>query len=241
MDAFLYTAVSGADHSQRALAVRANNLANAQTAGFRADLAVAEPLAVRGQGYDSRWQAAVTGTVVDQREGRLSETGRPLDVAIQGSGYFVVDAGDGMAYSRAGSFSVDEQGTLSLDGHAVQGDGGPIVLPEYTRLDIADDGSVSILAPGATEMEVVDRLSLVQPEAADLVKRPDGLLGSRAGIGYPRDDNVRVAAGHLEESNVSAVEEMMQTMQLSRTFEMQMRMFRSADEMADAGNRLIRG
>ncbi|MCC4596707.1 flagellar basal body rod protein FlgF [Xanthomonas campestris pv. phormiicola] len=241
MDAFLYTAVSGADYSQKALAVRANNLANAQTPGFRADLSVAEPLQIEGYGYDARLQAAVTDTVVDQTSAHLSETGRPLDMAIQGNGYFTVQTEDGIAYSRAGNFALDDQGAMTLNGHPVLGDGGPVVLPQYAALDIGADGSVSVQAPGTSEMQVVDRLTLVAPEPADLFKRADGLLGSRAGIAYGREDGVRVVSGHLEDSNVSAIEEMMQTMQLSRTFEMQMRMFRSADEMADSGNRLIRG
>lgn len=241
MDAFLYTAVSGADYAQRALAVRANNLANAQTSGFRADMAIAEHLQVNGYGYDSRHQAGVTSTVVDQSRGRLDETGRPLDVAVQGDGYFSVQAEDGVAYSRAGHFVIDEEGALTLDGRPVLGEGGPIVLPPYEALDIGTDGSISIMPQGGTEMQVADRLALVRPEPADLIKRPDGLLGSRGGIAYGLDPEVRVAAGHLEGSNVSAIEEMMQTMQLSRTFEMQMRMFSNADQMAETGNRLIRG
>jgi flagellar basal-body rod protein FlgF len=241
MDAFLYTAVSGADATQRALAVHANNLANAQTAGFRADVPVSESLSVSGYGYSSRMQAAVTDTAVDPESGRLTETGRDLDIAIQGPGYFSVQTDNGVAYTRAGSFSIDAQGTLVLDGHPVLGDGGPIVLPEHAALDIGSDGSISVLPVGGSDMEVLDRLALVSPEPGDMVKRSDGLLGSRSGVGYPRDEQVQVVSGQLEGSNVSAVEEMMQTMQLSRSFEMQMRIFSYAEEIAESGDRLIRG
>ncbi|MGC1550223.1 MAG: flagellar hook-basal body complex protein [Rhodanobacter sp.] len=104
MDAFIYTAMSGADHAQRALQVRANNLANAQTGGFRADMAVAETAVVPGYGYDSRHQAMLGSNAVDHNPGQMTETGRALDVAIHGTGYFMVDSEDGPAYTRAGSF-----------------------------------------------------------------------------------------------------------------------------------------
>lgn len=241
MDTFLYTAVSGADYTRRSLAVRANNLANAQTTGFRADMAVAEHLEVAGYGYDSRRQAGITGTFVDQARGRLNETGRSLDVAIQGDGYFVVEAADGPAYTRAGHFQLDGEGNLTLGGRPVLGQVGPIALPPHQAVTIGADGTVSVRPQDGGELQVVDRLLLVLPEPADLVKRPDGLLGTRSGIQYGPDERVRVAAGHLEGSNVSAVEEMIRTMELSRTFEMQMRLFQAADEMAQTGDRLIRG
>lgn len=241
MDAFIYTAMSGADHAQRSLSVRANNLANAQTAGYRSDVAVAETTDVPGYGYDSRHQALLSGTLVTHTPGQLGETGRALDVAIRGEGYFVVDTDDGTAYTRAGSFTIDNEGMLLSNGRAVRGEGGPIVLPPHSAVHIGDDGTVSVLADGESEMQVVDKLMLTKPEPADLVKNERGLLVTRSGMDYPADDTVVVAAGHVEGSNVSAVEEMMQTMQLTRSFEMQMRLFRAADEMAEQGNRLIRG
>ncbi|GAB2567505.1 flagellar basal-body rod protein FlgF [Dyella jejuensis] len=240
MDALIYTAMSGADHAQRSLAVRANNLANAQTAGFRADMAVSETATVQGYGYDARHQARLGANAITHASGQLSETGRALDVAIQGEGYFVVDAEDGTAYTRAGSFTMDAEGTLTSNGYAVRGEGGPIVLPPHSAVTIGNDGTVSVQAEGETAMQVVDKLLLVKPEAADLVKNEKGLLVARSGMDYPADDTVAVAPGHVESSNVSAVEEMMQTMQLTRSFEMQMRLFKAADEMAEGGNRLIR-
>jgi flagellar basal-body rod protein FlgF len=116
MDAFIYTAMSGADHAQRSLAVRANNLANAQTAGFRSDMAIAETSGVDGYGYDSRHQARLGENAIAHAPGQLAETGRALDVAIQGDGYFVVDADGTSAYTRAGSFAMDADGALTSNG-----------------------------------------------------------------------------------------------------------------------------
>lgn len=241
MDAFIYTAMTGADHSLRALNVRANNLANAQTTGFRADMATVTSDAAKGYGYDSRHHAALTATHVDHTPGKLNETGRALDVAISGNGYMAVETDGGVAYTRSGSLRLEGDGSLTLNGRTVLGDGGPIVLPEHDALTIGTDGTISIVAAGEQGTQDVGRLLLVNPEPADLMKNAQGLIVSRNGTEYEADANVAVKGGHLEGSNVSAVEEMMQTMSLTRSFEMQMKLYKVADEMADAGNRLIRG
>jgi len=122
----------------------------------------------------------------------------------------------------------------------VLGEGGPIVLPPHSKLEIAADGLISILPPGQTELQPVDRLKLVKPEFSALRKNEAGLLVARDGQPLEADESVRVGAGRLEASNVSAVESMVQTLSLSRDFEMQMRLFKAADSMAEAGNRLVR-
>ncbi|HGL4260770.1 TPA: flagellar basal body rod protein FlgF [Burkholderia dolosa] len=241
MDNFLYTAMTGAEHSLRALNVRANNLANAQTSGFRADLTRVTSEAARGYGYDSRYQATLKSTYVNPAPGKVNETGRMLDVAIDGAGYLAVETGQGVAYTRAGALKLDGDGALTLNGRAVLGEGGAIVLPEHDALTIGADGTISVVIAGEKGVQDVGRLLLVNPEPADLMKDEQGLIVSRTRAKYESDDSVTIKGGHLETSNVSAVEEMMQTMSLTRSFEMQMKLYKVADEMADAGNRLIRG
>jgi flagellar basal-body rod protein FlgF len=144
------------------------------------------------------------------------------------------------AYTRAGGFSVDADGQLRLDRHAVLGEGGPVTLPPFSKLEISADGVISVRNGDAATLQQVDRLKLVNPEFSQLRKDEAGLLVARNGEPLPADANVRVAGGRLEGSNVVAVEEMVATMNLSRDFEIQMRLFKSADTMAEAGNRLIR-
>ena len=121
------------------------------------------------------------------------------------------------------------------------GDGGPIVLPPFTQAAVAADGTISVQTPGQTDMQPVDKLKLVKPDADNLTKDTAGLVVTRTGEPAPADDTVVVQGGHLEGSNVSAVEEMVATMGLNRSFEMQMKLLTAADSMADAGNRLIGG
>ncbi|PZP35647.1 MAG: flagellar biosynthesis protein FlgF [Roseateles depolymerans] len=243
MDALIYTVMSGAERVQRAQAVHANNLANLETAGFRANIEQANAAQVKGYGYDARHLAQLRSDVVSARTGSQRDTGRELDIAIQGDGLFAVSQGgpDGVeAYTRGGNFTVDTEGRLRLGQHVVLGEGGPIVVPEHDKLEVLADGTVSILAAGQTEMQAVDKLKLVKPEFRQLTKNEAGLLVMRDGSTPASDPNVQVAAGKLESSNVSAVEEMVTTMNLARDFELQMRLFKAADGMADTGNRLVR-
>jgi flagellar basal-body rod protein FlgF len=178
---------------------------------------------------------------VTTREGTLKETGRDLDVAVVGDGFLAVQGPDGEAYTRAGSMTVGADGGLTVNGMPVVGDGGPIVLPAFSQVAVAPDGTISIQAPGQADMAPVDKLKLVKPDAADLTKNEAGLIVTRNGDDLPADPTVVVQGGHLEGSNVSAVEEMISTMSLNRDFEMQMKLYKAADSMTEAGNRLITG
>jgi len=240
MDALIYTAMSGAERALHAQQVRANNLANADTPGFRADLEMSVSEAVQGYGYDARHLGRLRADSVSNRQGTLKQTDRDLDVAISGDGYLAVQWGDGEAYTRAGALTVDAEGTLTVNGRAVMGEGGPIVLPPYSQLAIGEDGTISIRPPGQPLMQPLERLKLVRPDPATVIKNEAGLLVSRGQDELPADPTVRVRAGFLEGSNVSAVEEMVATMALNREFELQMKLYKAADSMADTGNRLIR-
>jgi len=215
MDALIYTAMSGAEHALRAQQVHANNLANLETPGFRADLELATSETVQGYGYDTRHMSHLQADAQSGRVGAVRETGNSLDVALDGD-------------------------ALQLNGRAVLGDGGPIVLPPHASVAIAQDGTISILPPGEIDMQPVDRLKLVRADAAALTKNEAGLIVPRNGGTLAADDTASLKSGHLEGSNVSAVEEMVATMNLNREFELQMKLYKTADSMADTGNRLIR-
>jgi flagellar basal-body rod protein FlgF len=239
MDKLIFTAVSGAERTLRAQQVHANNLANLETAGFRANLeqATSSPLQ-NGYGYDDRHMARSGSDTLSARAGAVRETGRALDVALE-QGYLAVQWGDGEAYTRAGNIDIDAQGALSVQGRALMGEGGAIVLPPHTAVEIATDGTISIQAEGATALQVVDRLRLVNGEASALTKNEAGLLITRSGAPLEADPNLKVHARALEGSNVSAIEEMVAVMSLNRSFEIQMKLFKASDSMNEAGNRLL--
>jgi flagellar basal-body rod protein FlgF len=239
MDALIYTALSGADRALRAQQVHANNLANMETAGFRANLELSSTHTLGGSGFDARHLAQMQADAIATRSGTIKETGRDLDVAVSGSGYLAVQWQGGEAYTRAGAIDVDAAGALTIHGRPLLGEGGPIVLPPHTGVAIGADGTISIQTPGAAAMQVVDKLRLVNAEAAELTKNQAGLIVARSGAPLTADPAVTVRGRHLEGSNVSAVEEMVATMNLNRSFEIQMKLFKASDSMNEAGNRLL--
>lgn len=125
MDKFLYIAMSGAKQNMHSLAVRANNLANANTDGFKADLAQARSMQAFGEGLPTRVFAMTEQPGADFTPGALKTTGRDLDIAIDGNGWLAVEAADGQeAYTRSGSLHLDAAGVLRNDrGNAVIGEG----------------------------------------------------------------------------------------------------------------------
>jgi len=240
MDALIYTAMSGADRALRAQQVHANNLANIETSGFRANLEVSTAQSLQsGYGYDDRHMTQTQSSAISTRTGTIKETGRELDVAITGNGFLAVQWQNGEAYTRAGAMELDETGALTLNGRPVLGEGGPITLPEHTSLSIGSDGTISIQVPGAAQMQTVDKLKLVNAETGELTKNEAGLVVARSGADLEADPTVRVRDRHIEGSNVSAVEEMVATMSLNRSFEMQMKVFKASDSMTESGNRLL--
>lgn len=241
MDKFIFTAVSGAQRTLQAQQVRANNLANADTPGFRANIELASVQALAGYGYDDVHLSRTEADAVSTRNGTVRDTGRPLDVAVNGNGYLAVEWDEGEAYTRAGAIAIDANGALSVGGRPLLGEGGPIVLPPHTAVDIANDGTISIMPEGGTITQIIDRLRLVSAEGNQLAKNEAGLIVPRDGQPLAADPNVTVRGRAIEGSNVSAVEEMVAVMSLNRSFEMQMKMFKASDSMNESGNRLLGG
>ena len=235
MDRLIYTALSGASQTLYEQQISANNLANVNTNGFRADMAMATNDKVKGGGFDTRYMAQEGASGVNDSTGVAEKTERPLDVAIQGAGYIAVqDKNGNEVYTRNGNIQQDEQGQLTIDGNLVLGDNGPIILPPNAIASFGDDGDV-------TATMDIDRLKLVDIPVADLAKNGEGMLITADGVPAQRDENIKVSGGFLEGSNVSAVSEMMSSIAMNRQFEAQIKMMKTAEDISDAGNRLLRG
>lgn len=242
MDRLLFTAVSGASRSLTQQEIHANNLANVNTQGFRSDLDKALTQQISGEGYASRYLAQPTQGGVDMAPGAMRETGRDLDIAVKGDGLIALRSGNREVYTRNGQIDINADGELSINGLPLEGDNGPIVLPPYASVAIGEDGVITIVPEDndiAAPMDV-DRVKLVNIPASALSKDAAGFLITNAAVN-PRDEEVTVAAGHLETANVSAINEMVSSIALNRQFEAQIKMMKAAEDLANAGNRLIRG
>lgn len=245
MDKALYIAMTGAKHNMLAQANHANNMANVNTTGFRADFAQARAMGVYyGDGQPTRAYALTESPATDFDYGPINVTDRDLDVAINGDGFFAVQSKDGSeAYTRAGDFQLDANGMLRTgNGLPVLGNNGPIALPPIEKVTIGTDGTVSIVAQGEgpETLVAIDRIKLVQPELANLEKSADGLFRDTEQDILPADANVQVTSGALEGSNVNAVDAFTDILTLSRQYEMQVKLMKSVEKNSESSSSLLR-
>lgn len=244
MDKALYIAMTGAKHNMLAQTSHSNNMANLNTTGFRADFAQARSMPVYyGDGHPTRAYALTENPGTNFSQGPLNETGRQLDIAIEGDGFIAVQAPDGTeAYTRAGALNIDSLGVLrTASGMPVMGNDGPVALPPLQQLEIGSDGTLSIVAQGQGPEALVeiDRIKLVNPDLAEVTKGEDGLFRLADGLPAPADGNVAVVSGFLEGSNVNAVDEFTQILSLSRQYEMQLKLMQTTEQNSESSARLL--
>jgi flagellar basal-body rod protein FlgF len=244
MDRLLYVSMNGASKVMDAQAANANNIANISTPGYKAIEHNAMTQRVEGDGLPTRHNSFTDASGVNFAPGTLMATGRDLDVAIQGSGWLVVQGVDGdEALTRRGDLQLDSTGLLTTgDGHPVMGDGGPIAVPPNAKVTIGVDGTISVVPMGqGPEVQAeVARIRLVDASEVALRRGEDGLFRTADGVMPPDSANVRLITGHLEGSNVNTAEAMVQMIELSRQFELQVRMMRTAEENDSKAAELLR-
>ncbi len=243
MDRLIYVGMTAAKHTMAQLDATSQNLANAQTTGFKADINMFSAIPVYGPGNPTR--EFVVNSVVgsDMSPGVITQTGNPTDLAIVGQGWFTLQLHDGSeAYTRNGGFRIDPSGLLqSSNGLPVLGESGTISIPPNTEVSIGKDGTVSTVPSGANpgSVSVVGRIKLVNPPESDITKGADSLFRLKSGKPAASDSSVRVMAGSLESSNVNMVESMINMINLGRAFDMQMKLLQSADSNASKASALL--
>lgn len=243
MDKLIYVAMSGAKETLAAQTANNYNLANASTTGFKADLSAFQSRAVTGPGYASRVYATDGSVGYDGSAGVEVSTGNPLDVAVQNSGFIAVqDESGNEAYTRAGDLHIDPSGLLmTATGHPVLGDDGPISVPPSASTTIAADGTISIVPMGQTPttLAIIGRIKLVNPPAGSLEKGLDGLYHTADGTPAPADASTTLATGVLESSNVNIPSCLVNMIELSRRFELQVKSLSTAEQDGQSSSKLL--
>lgn len=247
MDHAIYTAMGAASQTLNQQAVTASNLANASTPGFRAQLNALRAVPVEGLSLPTRTLVTASTPGADMTPGKMDYTSRPLDVALQQDGWLAVQSADGSeGYTRNGSIQVDPTGQLTIQGHPVIGEAGPIAVPEGAEITIAADGTISALNPGdpANTVAPVGRLKLVKATGSEVQRGDDGIFRLSAEPCHAWADTagrstLRVMSGVLEGSNVNAVAAMSDMIASARRFEMQMKVISSVDDNAGRANQLL--
>ena len=259
----LWTAATGMHAQQLTLDVVANNLANVQTSGFKRSRVDFQDLvyetlqapgasSAQGQEIPSGFQVGHgSRAVATQRlfiKGDLQQTGNVLDLAIEGDGFFQINLPSGeTAYSRAGAFKKNSQGQLvSSDGFLLQ---PQITIPQNaTNVVVGVDGTVSVTVAGQAQPQQVGTLELVRfinPAGLQSQGRNLFLPTQASGDAIPgtpgQDGLGTLLQGFVEGSNVNVVEEMVGLIVSQRAYEINSRAIRTADEMMQTANNLIRG
>lgn len=205
----------------REMDVVANNVANADTTGYKGEsMTFTDYVIDAGRRRDVAFSDDIA-TVRNLEQGPLEATGNPLDVAIQGSAYFVVDAPEGERYTRAGSFTRNTLGEIvTAQGYPVQGQGGAAIVldPADTDIKIYDDGAVT--ARNNNVIEVRGQLQLVTfDDPRQLRKISDTQFGAGRAVAAPAipGEEYTLAQGMLENSNVTPVKEMTDMITVSRS------------------------
>jgi flagellar basal-body rod protein FlgF len=226
----IYLAMSGLNATLDKMTAATNNLANASTVAFKAQQPVFEAEPFYGQGLPDRVNVTSAEDSADFKGGPIDQTGRSLDVAVNGSGWIGVQANDGStALTRDGSFSISAGGVLQTNqGNPVLGQGGaPITLPPLQSVTIGEDGTISGVPLGQpqTSITTLNRIFLANPSNARLKRRADGLFEDQDGTPAP-DASVKLQIGALEGSNANSVSMMMSMIENSRMFQMQTELVR---------------
>lgn len=245
MNRAIYPILSGAIAQERQLQVFANNLANVNTAGFKQDeqafrtllgrashpapisltAGVAQAIAMRPAGPSERVFVQPHALVTSFEAGRIRITGNPLDLALEGSGFFELKTPQGPRYTRSGMFSLDNQRRLVSNlGYPVMGLKGEIKIPPGT-IQINGEGVIQVDGRTVGTVKVVDFESNAMPQ-----KHSEGLFAG----GQPKTAaHPAVQSGHVEESNVSALSEMVKMIQGMRSYESAQKLMQTLDRMTE--------
>ncbi|MEL7445612.1 MAG: flagellar basal body rod protein FlgF [Pseudomonadota bacterium] len=243
MDRLIYTALTGMNAAMDRQRMVANNLANASTPGFRREAFTVTPATLRDGSFEARAMAQGVVRGVDLTAGKVTPTGKPLDVAVQGKAMIAFQASDGgEVYSRRGDLRIGATGVLENgDGLPVMGNGGPVTVPAGSIVSIAEDGSVLVADPAVPDApaQAIDRIKLVSPEGSELKKGIDTLIRVPDGGVLPPDPTARLTSGALESSNVDTATTLVDMIDAQRAFEQRAKVISTASELDEAGSRLM--
>ncbi|MFZ9162022.1 MAG: flagellar basal body rod protein FlgF [Burkholderiaceae bacterium] len=239
IDRMAYVAMTGAKHAMGQMATTSNNLANAQTPGFREMVTSFRAVPLDGEQSDSRAFVVDSTPTAIFNPGAIEKTDNPNDFAIDGDGFFAVRRADGSeAYTRAGRFFRDEEGVFKLGKNIiVLGEDGPITIPAGAEVEVGRDGAILVREGGELQYNQIARFKLVNPNVRELRRAEDGFFELPTNQPpAPLDEAVKVVQGVYETSNVNSAAAMVQMINQTRMFDLNMRMLQTSDQNARQAN-----
>lgn len=244
MDRLAYIGMSSASTALDRQAVQSNNLSNASTPGFRAQLDAMRAVPVQGQSRLATRAFVAESTPYSRMSAGTTEyTGRTLDIALQGNAWLAVQSTSGQeAYTRRGDLQVNAEGVLVTgNGLPVLGEGGPLTIPPGAEISVSDDGTISVIDLGqeADNLLPIGKMKLVEGNPQQMIRRPDGLFGAPTGAPLPSSPTAKLAAGAIEGSNMNVVEGMVAMISATRLFDFSTKMIQTAQENDKSADSLL--
>jgi len=234
MDNSFMVGLSAQQVLRKRMDATANNLANMTTAGFKVEHVVTRDLTEKpASASDNPNEIAFADAWTLQRDfstGPIEQTGNPLDFAIENEGFFVVQTAAGQAFTRDGRFNLNDRGEIvTRNGEVVQGQGGPITLnPTGGPLSVSRDGAIS------QDGQIVGTLRVANFQTPAALEKVGSNLW-RATDEQPTDvTNPRIAPGAVEGSNVNAVQELTEMIEISRAYASVAKMLAQSDDLRGA-------
>ena len=248
MDKLIHMSLNSLDIALRKQAINAQNLSNANVNGYRRDIYESFGsvyLNARNQIESRAFSTTFGSGAFDETQGRITPTDVPTDLAIDGKGFFIRQKPNSdPSLTRRGDMTISPDGTLT------DGTGVPILtetlqviqLPPFRKLVVAENGNLLIEPlngePGITQL--IGSLGLVSAEGLNLKKGDDGEIRLANGNPIVSHQNVKVKQGFLEESNVSAIDEMIANIENQRTFELNLKLIKLASQLDEGTSSLLR-
>lgn len=227
----VYTTLTRQSGLQREMQVLAHNVANLSTAGYRREGVIfTEYMRNLNGAEEPLSMAAANARQTYLTQGTLAQTGGTLDLAIEGDGYFVIEAPQGERLTRSGHFITNAQGEMvNADGfRLLDAAGAPVFIPPDARgITIGRDGTVS------SDDQPLARIGLMRPEDPSMLRRAQGTMLEAEGELFPADDTI-LHQGFLEESNVNPIIEMARMIEIQRAYEMGQKFLEREDERVRA-------
>jgi flagellar basal-body rod protein FlgF len=242
IDRIAYTSMTGAKHTMGQLANTAHNMANVHTPGFKEIITAFRAVPLEGEQADSRAFVVDSSPTAMFSPGPIETTDNPFDFAIDGTGFFAVRrADDSEVYTRNGRFFRDENGVLRVGRDvSVVGEAGLITIPRNAEVEVSRDGTIWVRENGEQRMNQIGQIKLVNPNIRDLVRADDGFFELPKGQPPAEADaTVRVRQGAYETSNVDSAAAMVQMINQTRMFELNMRMIQTAEQNSRQSNILL--
>ncbi len=239
MDTTLYTAMSAAKQYDTMLQVTSNNLANADTNGFRADQVSFKAIYLNAKGVGTVAYPELTAMGIDLSNGALNYTNNKNDMAAKGNAFFSLRAPDGEAFfTKSVSYHVDQQGFLvHSDGSFILGEGAAPINVGSASFEVHGDGSV--VSSNGQVVSTIAKLQTNDLTNATALKSATGRIVGSEDNPPPLSANTEILVGYLESANVNSVGEMSNLIQLQRDYELSTKVMSTYKSMASKTNELL--